>query len=141
MAAARAAGKTVTEIAREEGISRQWASRTANSDEAQQLIARLVDQRAELLDGMFDRALAAVEECLAARKTIVVRSKDGEGYTEATVDAGPDHFAAMTGVKRLIELATAGRPAPKPAEKSDPKQQTITLEQFQQLLKQEKLIQ
>ena len=86
------------------------------------------------------RALDAVAECLAARKTIVVRAKDDEGYTETTVDAGPDHFAAMTGVKRLIEIATAGRPAPKPAEKSE-RQQTITLEQFQQLLKQEKLIQ
>ena len=42
---------------------------------------------------------------------VIRAGKDGE-----PVDLGPDHYARLTAVDRLIKLLTAGRPVPKAVE-------------------------
>ena len=136
IAAQKAAGATVSQIAAEEGISRQWASAQANSDEVRQIITAMVDARVSRLDRLFDLCLDSIEECLTARKTVVLRGKDADGYTETTCDCGPDHFAAMAAVKRYLEVITAGRPTPKPNEKTE-ERRGVTLDELRTLLAQQ----
>jgi hypothetical protein len=65
MAVARLTGDTVTEIAKNEGVSRGWASAELNARETQAIIARLVDASSDRVAGTFDKALARIHEALA----------------------------------------------------------------------------
>lgn len=126
-------GKSIARIAREENLSRQWTSHEVHSAEVQQIITGIVDRRRARVEMLFDQALLAIEASFAARRYGVERAKDENGTSTMSVDLGPDHFAALTGVKRLIELSTAGRGIAKPAE-SKSAQETVTLEQIERLL-------
>jgi hypothetical protein len=69
---------------------------------------------------------------LVVVKTLKV--KDGvEERTYAAKKVGIDHYARLTAVARLINLSLAGRPMPKPIEKSV-EDRPITFEQFTRLL-------
>ncbi len=118
VSAVTAAKKTVTEAARDEGITRSHASVLVNKPESRAEIAALVDRSAEATAALIVTALTAIAESFAATKQVVVQhsEKDGEKQSRSSevLDLGADHFVRLTAVKRLIELMTAGRPVPKP---------------------------
>jgi len=104
IAAGLAAGKKVAQVAREVGLSRQWASHEAHQLETELLIADLVDREQVRIRALFQNALKVIEGALTADKT--TSTKDGD-----LVDLGPDHYARLQAVKRLLEVALAGRQA------------------------------
>ena len=113
MAAAVVAGNTVTEIAQEEGVSRQHASQEVHAPETQHYILHLMEQHYAHVEKCFARALTCIEEALDARRIQIL--KDG-----TQIDAGPDHYARLAAAKRLLEYLLAGRPVPqaKPEEET-----------------------
>jgi hypothetical protein len=119
VAAALVEGKSVTQIARQERVSRSTASKQANSPEVQLLITALVEAERVQIRSLFQQALKAVEDSFAANRTAV--------YEGGTVDLGADHYARLTGVKCLTQLLTAGRQAVKP---EPPSAKTFTLDQL-----------
>jgi reverse gyrase len=110
VAAKVAAGKTVTAIAREEGVSRATASADANSAETRQILAQLVDEHMVAVRRLFSSSLEVLSDALTA-ETVVLQPKTGMILT-----LGPDHYARLTAVGRLTRLLTAGRPVPRSAE-------------------------
>jgi hypothetical protein len=98
------AGKAVAQVARETGISRQWASREAQQPETQVELATFLAEHHAALRGLVARAVNVIGEGLAATK--VVATKEG-----GALDLGADHYARLQAVKRLIELIGAGKPA------------------------------
>jgi hypothetical protein len=132
------AGKTPAVIAQEEGISRATACRDAASPECRILIAKALDGRAVRIESLIDDSLDAIAAALkaCAFQLVVTDTTKGEGgevRTHKSVQVGVDHYARMTGVRRLIDLCLAGRPTPKPDE--GPKElESITFEQFKTLL-------
>jgi hypothetical protein len=109
IAASLVKGEKVAAIARDLGLSRTWASHEAHSPETQALIASMVDQRMPRMLQLLDKSLDAVLDSLKAMKQVLIRGK--------LTNAGADHFARLTGVKRFIELALAGRSIAKPEER------------------------
>ena len=66
----------------------------------------MVNRHVGRIDALITRLLEVIEEALEARLLRV-------GRNGAVVDLGPDHYARLTAVDRLIKLLTAGRPVPK----------------------------
>lgn len=64
------------------------------------MLDSLAPQIAQLVEG----ALDAISASLQATSTVVIDKK--------VVDSGPDHYARLTGAKRLLEFTLAGRPRP-----------------------------
>jgi hypothetical protein len=121
-------GATVSSIAIQERVSRQWASHEANTPAVQGLLVSLVDERRAGAAELFDVALDAIHDALHARKTAL----DKYGVPQ---DLGPDHYATLTAVKRLVEIMTVGRPVPKAVEETDEqKTRNITIEDVARLL-------
>jgi hypothetical protein len=117
IAASVVAGRSITATAKELGISREWASRQANAPETRQLIVSLLAGELERVHQLFDEALKAIQQALHARR---------RGLSEGeVVDLGPDHYARLAAVGRLVQILTAGRPLPKPPEK--PERPKLTL--------------
>ena len=75
IAGAVASGRTVTEIAEAEGISRAMASREANSLECRQLLMDFVNHEHETMLGLFYRGLRVIEEAFEAKREYP--AKDG----------------------------------------------------------------
>lgn len=123
VAAALVAGRSVTEIAKKERVSRATASKEANSPEVQLLITSLVEAERDMIRTLFQKSLRAVEESFSAERISV-------GDKGKLINCGPDHYARLTGVKCLRDLLTAGRQAVKPEPK---KQAMLTLEQLKEL--------
>ncbi len=123
VAAGVLAGKSITDIARGEGVSRATASRLGNSPEVQLLVTSLVEAERTKIRGLFTKALNAIQASFEANRTGI--------YEGAKVDLGPDHFARLTGVKRLTEVLTAGRTSQKP---DPPQKKTFTLDDLKQAL-------
>lgn len=141
-------------VAREENISREWASREAHHPETQLLVANLLDRHTAEVDQLVSKGLQCVAEALQAedvshvpiKTTTSVRLAVPATETTPAVDAArirelelvkvskPDHYARLTAVKRLIELATAGRAVPKPVDAAEA--QLATLDQLQQIYEQ-----
>lgn len=117
-------GKTVTQIAEEEGISRAWASGIANSAGVQQIITGLVNSRGERVRAIFDKTLDVIEDSYTARRAAT--------FEGGVIDLGPDHYARLTGAKRFLELTLAGRVAPKEADPTEGR--TMTMDQVKALL-------
>lgn len=117
------AGRKITQIAADQGLSRATASKLANSPAVQLLVTALVEVERTQIRALFKKGLKAVEESFRAKRYTV--------YEGAKIDLGPDHFARLTGVKRLTELLTAGRTAQKP---DPPPRKTITVDELRQVL-------
>lgn len=122
-AAAAAQGKSTTAIAEELGVSRSQAWRILKAEEVQQILVLLVNDRYDAINLLFGKALTVIEEALGAERPWVVTAK-GE-----VIEGGPDHFARLTAVARLIKLLTAGRATPKPPEGAS--DGTLTLQQIE----------
>jgi hypothetical protein len=72
---------------------------------------------------VFDQLLAVIEAALQPRSSLVVNG--------ALVDGGPDHYARLTGAKRLMEFTLAGRPR---REKEENSFRGATIQQMQAAL-------
>ena len=103
-----AAGQSIAATARQLGISREWASRIANAPETQQIVASLVNAQLERLYALFEAGLTVIERAFRARRKVMNKGE--------IVDLGPDHYARLAAVGRLVQILTAGRPIPKPKE-------------------------
>ena len=118
VAAGLLAGQTVTELAKEEGVTRSHLSREANQPETRLLMAELLDVHKEQLVRLVGMSLDVIESAFDADKTAATK----EGLS---VDLGADHFARLTAAKRLVEMITAAK-----AEDSHDVPGTITWEAF-----------
>ena len=105
MAGAAIAGETITSIARNEALSRDWVRRELASDQRRQIITGLVYHQHDWVIELVSLAMNAIQESLQATRAVWCEGK--------LRDLGPDHFARLTAVKRLIELVSSGRPTPK----------------------------
>ena len=116
------AGKSVTQIAADEGVSRATASQAANSPEVQLLITSLVEAERDSIRALWQKGLKAIEESFAAERISI--------FEGTVVNCGADHYARLTGVKCLTQLLTAGRQAVKP---EPPAKKTLSLEELNRL--------
>jgi hypothetical protein len=126
IATAVTAGQSIAATARQLGISREWASRMANAPETQQIIASLVNAHLERFYDLFDTGLRAIEGAFRARRKVMNKGE--------VVDLGPDHYARLAAVGRLVQIMTAGRPIPKPKEEKKQEDGLITFEQLRRLV-------
>ena len=74
------------------------------SSETKVHIAPMLDKRASRMAQLVDAALDAIATSFEATRTVVI--------DKAVVNEGPDHYARLTGAKRLLEFTLAGRPQP-----------------------------
>jgi hypothetical protein len=102
VAGALLAGKTVTEVAKREGISREWASKEANSREVRLAMADLLARHKKQIARLVGKSLNVIDKALVADKKV----PDKEGHA---VNLGSDHFARLTAVKRLVEMVAAAK--------------------------------
>ena len=125
MAGAVLRGEPITTIAQNEDLSREWVRRELASDQCCQIMVGLVNHQHNLVIELVSLAMKAIQEALKATRAVWCDGKMRE--------LGPDHFARLAAVKRLIELVAAGRAMPKALERNnEPK--TITLEQLEKLV-------
>ncbi len=106
------AGKSIAEAAREQGISRTWASRETNHKETKVLIASILDAHEIEIRRLVAKGLKAIERAFHAM--------DGKR---------PDHRVRLIAAKRVIEMALAGRKI----EERSTEARTITFEQLEEL--------
>jgi len=102
-------GKSMAEIAREAGVSRQTIWKQAGSADVGQIIVAAVNGEIERLTRMFDRVLSVIEEAFEAQ--VIRAGRNGE-----LINVGPDHYARLAAGEKFIKLLTAGRPVPKAPE-------------------------
>jgi len=140
LAAGVLSGQTVTELARSQKVSRTYASREVNSAETRLLMAELLAKHREQIGQLVAKSLNRIDQALDAHVTEIVvagqdntKTKSGKVKTTKiykSVLAGVDHYARMTGAKRLIEMVEAAR-----SEDDRPQGQTITYEMFLTILR------
>jgi hypothetical protein len=111
-------GGSIAAAARELGISREWASKIANAPETQQIIASLAQAHLERIYDLFDQALQVIQQAFRARRRGLQQGQ--------VVDLGPDRYARLAAVGRLVQILTAGRPVPRAEEKKEePREVTV----------------
>jgi hypothetical protein len=118
VAAGLLAGKTVTELAKEEGLTRSHLSREANQPETRLLMAELLGSHKEQVLRLVGKSLDVIESAFDAGK--MGATKEG-----IILDFGADHFARLTAAKRFVEMITAVK-----AEDRSEAPGTITWEAF-----------
>ena len=91
LAASLAAGHSVTDTARQLGISREWASKLAKAPETQQIIAMLVSAHLERFEQLFDEALTVIKKGFRARRRAMVKSQS------STLDPITTHVSRRLG--------------------------------------------
>ncbi len=117
-------GKSMAEVAREEGVSRQKIAKQASTDEVRRIIAALVNAEFERIEAQLRRVLEVIDEAFEASLSAWA--------TTVIIELGPDHYARLTAVKRFIKLITAGRPVPK-APELPVERRTLTLDEIDQI--------
>jgi hypothetical protein len=138
IAASVVQGKTAFQIAAEESISRSWASKEANAPSTRLAIAALLDRHRDVVEPLITEALTVIKQSLSAAQFSVQKITTIDLIEKVRrdeiriVEVGPDHYARLTGAKRLIELLLAGRPAIKQEEDSPG---LCTLDQLQAALR------
>ncbi len=108
-----AAGAKTGAVAEALGVGRTQAWRILRAEETQQLVVSMVNSRVAVLSSTFDRAIQAIQDALTADRPDVW-TKDAGPFP-----GGPDHFARMAAVQRLLQMLTAGRPKSKPPDVSE----------------------
>jgi hypothetical protein len=87
------------------------------SSETKVHIALMFDKRAPRMAQLIDAALDAIATSFEATRMVVIDKE--------VVNGGPDHYARLTGAKRLLEFTLAGRPQP---EKEEKRYEPITMQ-------------
>jgi hypothetical protein len=64
LAAAIVTGKSIKQIAAEEGVSRNWASREANAPATRLLIDKILDKHSDEVEELVDAGLQAIRDCI-----------------------------------------------------------------------------
>jgi hypothetical protein len=118
VAAGLLAGKTVTQLAKDEGVTRSHLSREANQPETRLLMAELLGSHKDQVVRLVGMSLDVIESAFDAGK--MGATKEGLSF-----DLGADHFARLTAAKRLVEMITAAK-----VEDSREAPGTITWEAF-----------
>lgn len=140
MAGGILSGQTVSALARQEQVSRSHLSREINSPDTRLLMADLLAVHRLRIEKLIAKSLTRVGQALDAHATEVVVVGQGQKKTKSgttqireykSVLAGVDHYARMTGVRRLLDMIQAAR-----SEDDRPQGQTITFEMFLTLLQQ-----
>jgi hypothetical protein len=121
------AGRRIAAAAGELGISCEWASKIAHAPETQQIVAMLVQAQAERVWDLFEESLNAIARALRARRRGLWKGE--------VVDLGPDHYARLAAVARLVHIPTAGRALPQPAQRKE-ERRTISMEELEALIEQ-----
>jgi hypothetical protein len=99
------AGQSTSQIAAELGVTARRVRQLIAGDATRQIIAAVVNERLEAVVELFDLRLVVIRNAMRAK----ARNRDGKII-------GPDHYARLTAVSRLITILTAGRPIPKAPE-------------------------
>ena len=122
---------SVSEVAKETGVSRATAYRDAASSQVRFQVALAIDRHSKAIDQILEKSLMRVSQALDAKRLVVV-SKDGNQEIAEIEDAdlAADHGIRMKAIGTLAKLATIGRALPRESEQDRP----ITFEQFQTLL-------
>ena len=103
-------------------------------------MADLLGEHRERIEKLVSKSLTRIGQALDAHATEIVVARQGQTKTKTgtkqtreytSVLAGVDHYARMTGVKRLLETIEAAR-----SQDDRPQGQTITFEMFLTLLQQ-----
>jgi hypothetical protein len=118
------AGQSTRQIAADLGVSRVHGWRILTSEECQQIIVRVVNGQISVLESIFARGLDAIAAALSAERP-TVKNKNGDA-----IEGGPDHYARLTAVARLLQVYAAGRPLPKFPD-PQPSGGGVTLAEFQ----------
>jgi hypothetical protein len=125
MAKAAIAGKSVTEIARNEERSRGWVGRELATSETHHFLTELVNIEQEDMLRLFRKVKARIDEALDAEKKVT--APDGK-----VISVEPDHTTRLAACKRFMELVSIGRPMPKPKQRGT----LVTLEELEAMLQQ-----
>ncbi len=118
-------GQPLARVAEEFRVARSTVTRDAQSSDVQQIVASLVSSHAIHIESLFDEALAAIANAFRA-------DRFGLNRNGRKVSLGPDHYARLAAVQRLVKLATVGRPTPK-APEAPTERHGITLAEFEEL--------
>lgn len=135
LAAGVVAGRTVTELARDEGLSRQHTSSLVNGAQVTHIITALVSANEPRVHELFTKVLQAIDDALEngnAYATEKIKEPDGSMRAERIL-LGPDHYARMAAAKVFVSIICAGRAAPKPVDPMDLRP-AVTLEELDRLL-------
>lgn len=127
------AGKPVSEIAHETGVSRATAYRDAASAEVQFRVARALDRHAEKLEALLGKMLDRLSQALDARRPIIVSMGEGVQEIRFLKDPllGADHAVRVKAAAQIQRLFILGRPLPQSDGGSN---KPITLAEFERLL-------
>jgi hypothetical protein len=105
VAAGVLAGQSTSQIAAELGVTARRVRQIIAADGTRQIISAVVNERLETVVELFDLCLVVIRNAMRAK----ARNREGQII-------GPDHYARLTAVSRLITILTAGRPIPKAPE-------------------------
>ena len=108
VAAAVIAGKpTITDLAKQEGITRSQLSREANSPQTRLIIRELLGKHHRKIQKLVGMSLKAIEQGFKAHRVLPARDADGDSVT---LDGGVDHYIRLTAAKRVLEILEAAQP-------------------------------
>jgi hypothetical protein len=102
LAARVVTGQPISEIAKQTGVSRSWASREANSPATRILIDRILDTHASDVEELIELGLLAIRDCIGPVYTLRVPGKK-------TKKVPNEPRVRLLAVKRVAELCAAGR--------------------------------
>lgn len=131
--AATLAGKSVKAIGQAEGLGRNAVAAVLRSPGSQQLILELVRFNYSRIEKLFAGCLKAIDDGLKADKVVVA----GKGR----LNLGPDHFARLTAVKRLLDVVSLGRPTAKSDDNENSAPKQITYEDLCRIMKERETVQ
>ena len=117
-------GQSTSQIAAELGVTARRVRQIIAADGTRQIISAVVNERLETVVELFDLCLVVIRNAMRAK----ARNRDGKII-------GPDHYARLTAVSRLITILTAGRPIPKaPEPKPESETGLIDYDQLRKLM-------
>jgi hypothetical protein len=127
VAAGVLAGQSTSHIAAELDVTARRVRQLIAADETRHIIAALINDRLEIAIEFFGRSLEVIRQALRAK----LRNRDG-------AIIGPDHYARLAAVSRLIKILTAGRPTPKPRETTPQEEGIVDYEQLCKLVEEKR---
>jgi hypothetical protein len=103
------AGRSTSEIARDQDCSRTTIAADLKSAEARMEGERLIARYSPYIDQLLEKALLRIGDALDAKRVVVLAV--GLGITEASELEYADYNVRLAAVKRLAEIIRLARPA------------------------------